>query len=239
MKNWQYKPARDLGEKPSEQFRDLRREGGLLSAIARFGWWSLARTYLAVGHRLTISGRERIPKHAPFIMVANHSSHLDTLSLASALRLRLRDVAFPIAAGDYFFATNRVAAFAAIFMNALPMWRKSCGRHAMEQLRERLSGDACVFILFPEGTRSRDGSMSSFKPGLGMLVAGSETPVVPCYLEGAHHAYPADRKFPRFTKVRLRIGKPLVFEDAPNDRAGWKAIADRAQEAVEGLAGEA
>ena len=63
---------------------------------------------------------------------------------------------FPIAAGDVFFETPAWAAFAAGIMNALPMWRKKFGPHALQELRQRLVEEPCAYILFPEGARSRD-----------------------------------------------------------------------------------
>ena len=72
-----------------------------------------------------------------------------------ALPLRLRNCVFPLAAGDTFFETPAIAAFAAGMMNAPPLWRKNCGHHAIETLRQRPVAEPCGYILFPEGTRSR------------------------------------------------------------------------------------
>ena len=93
--------------------------------------------------------------------------------------------------GDTFFQTPIMRAFAAGAMNALPLWRKNAGRHAMEDLRQRLIGEPCGYILFPEGTRSRDGAMKRFKAGVGMLVNGTRVPVIPCHIEGTHRALAA------------------------------------------------
>jgi 1-acyl-sn-glycerol-3-phosphate acyltransferase len=147
----------------------------------------------------------------------------------------LRRFAFPIAAGDVFFETPAVALFSAMMLNALPMWRKSCGPHAMQQLRDRLLSQPTIYVLFPEGTRSRDGSLGRFKPGLGMIVAESDVPVVPCYLHGAHAACPPDRKMPLPLPLQLRIGAPLTFTAVKNERAGWQEIAARLEAAVSAL----
>jgi 1-acyl-sn-glycerol-3-phosphate acyltransferase len=77
--------------------------------------------------------------------------------------------------------------------------------------------------------------MTSFKPGLGMLVAETSVPVVPCYLRGAFEAYPAHRKFPRLARIQLHIGEPLTFADCPNDRTGWNQIARQTEIAVRHL----
>src|SRR5207253_1083373 len=130
----------------------------------------------------------------------------------------LRDKAYPIAAGDTFFEEPVVAAFAAAFINALPVSRKSAGRHALDDLRYKLIEERCVYILFPEGTRSRDGRMGRFKAGLGMLVAGADVPVVPCHLDGTFAALPPHRKRPRCERITLRIGEPLRFDKEGKDR---------------------
>ena len=103
-------------------------------------------------------------------------------------------------------------------------------------MRRRLTDDGAVLILFPEGTRSRDGTMARFRPGVGALVAGRPIPVVPCWLEGAFAAWPAVRKFPRPGRLHLTIGPPLVFPDTAADRAGMLAIAEATEAAVRVLA---
>lgn len=225
MEKWKMQPARDLGLPAGKRLRSLQRESGLVSTVFHLAWWTFVRSYMAVWHRLTIHGRENIPAEPPFILVANHSSHLDALVLASPLPWRLRDHIFPIAAGDVFFETPLVASFAAGMLNALPMWRKKCGPHDLQALRQRLVDDACAYVLFPEGKRSRDGKMAPFKAGLGVLVAGTPVPVIPCYLEGCYEALHADTKWPRPRHITVHIGKPLVFSDIPNDREGWLHIA--------------
>jgi len=235
MDDWQYRPAGDLNLKPGESLRSLQRESGLISGITQTAWRALVRMYLRGYHRLRVEGAEHLPAKPPFVMIGNHTSHLDALVLASSLPWRLRREVFPIAAGDVFFETPVVALFSAMMLNALPMWRKRCGSHAMQELRDRLLGGPSIYILFPEGTRSRDGAMGRFKPGLGMIVAGSPVPVVPCHLEGAFAAIPPGARLPRPLPLRLRIGPPLTFGDLPNDRSGWQEIATRLEAAVASL----
>jgi 1-acyl-sn-glycerol-3-phosphate acyltransferase len=225
MEPWELQPARDTGLTPAERFRSVRRESGLLESLAHHVCFSIVRTYFAIAHRLTITGREKLPAHGPFVLVANHCSHLDALALGAALTPRHRERAFPIAAGDVFFQSTVTSTFSAIMLNALPMWRKNCGPHALADLRRKLQGEKSIFIIFPEGGRSRDGSMKPFKHGLGMLVAETNVPVVPCGLTGAFEALPPDRKLPRPVAIKLVIGDPLEFASTANDRAGWSQIA--------------
>ena len=235
MEEWRYEPARDLTLKGEERRRSLQREVGLEEAIVCFLWRSLTRLYLGIAHRLEIFGRENLPARLPLILVANHSSHLDAIVLAAALPGRHVGKVFPIAAGDTFFTKSAVSVFATVCMNALPIWRKNCGAHSLEELRERLAQDECSYILFPEGTRTRTGEMAAFKPGLGRLVAGTLVPVVPCYIQGTWSALPSGQKFPLPKKIRLKIGEPLRFETATNDRAGWELISLTAERAVRSL----
>jgi 1-acyl-sn-glycerol-3-phosphate acyltransferase len=236
---WKLEPARDLGLPFGERLRSHQREAGLIETAGHLAWWGLVRAYLASCHRLQVVGRKHLPDKPPFVLVANHASHLDALTLAAPLPWRLRDRIFPIAAGDTFFQTSARAVFAVGFLNALPMWRMKCGPKALKALRQRLLEDPCVYILFPEGTRSRDGSMRPFKPGLGMLVAGADVPVVPCSLQGTYESLPAHRAWPRFRRITLRIGEPLLFPTVSNDRTGWETIAAQTEAAVRTLAAEA
>ena len=236
MHEWDYRPAADLGLPAGERFRSLRRENGLISTGLHLAWWSAVRGYLGVWHRLAVTGREHLPVRPPFVLVANHTSHLDALVLAATLSWRLRDRVFPIAAGDVFFQTPLASAFAAGMLNALPMWRKKCGPRALEQLRRRLVEEPCGYIIFPEGGRSRDGAMLPFKPGLGMMVAGTDVPVVPCHLDGCHQALPADRRIPSRRPIRARIGAPFTFASVSNDRDGWVHITAALEERVKALA---
>jgi 1-acyl-sn-glycerol-3-phosphate acyltransferase len=223
--DFKLEPARDHGLAGRDRQRSYQREGGLVSTISRFAWWSMVRTSLKVLHRLEVQGHENIPENPSFMLVANHASHLDALVLGAILPLNLRDQLFPLAAGDVFFETPVLSAFSATVLNALPVWRKHCGPHAIQDLRKRLTEEPTVFILFPEGARSRDGKMMEFKPGIGMMTAETEVPIIPCHLQGTFEAFPPMRFVPRLKKVTVRIGKPRLFKDIRNRRAGWEEIA--------------
>src|SRR5205809_1365757 len=232
MEPWNLQPAHDTGLTPAERFRSVRRESGLLESLTHHACFSLVRIYFAIAHRLTIVGREKLPPHGPFILAANHCSHLDALALGAALTPRHRERAFPIAAGDVFFQSTVISTFSAIMLNALPMWRKNCGPHALADLRRKLQEEKSIFIIFPEGGRSRDGSMKPFKHGLGMLVAETNVPVVPFSLIRTFDALPPNRKIPRLVRIKLIIGDPLNFPSTANDRSSWSQIAKSMESSV-------
>jgi 1-acyl-sn-glycerol-3-phosphate acyltransferase len=237
MDDWKLEPARDLTQEGMARWRNPRREHGLVSSVLRLGWWSAVRLFLGLVNRLEVRGRQHLPRRGPVVLVANHASHLDALVLACAVPLSLRDRLFPLAAGDVFFESPAVAAFAAHLLNALPVWRRNAGRHGLAELRQRLVEEEAVYILFPEGARSRDGRMLPFKPGVGMMVAGTPAQVVPCYLHGTFEAFPAGRRWPRPVKVRVVLGPGRSFADVKNDRAGWERITTVLEEDIKRLGG--
>jgi 1-acyl-sn-glycerol-3-phosphate acyltransferase len=232
--DWKLEPARDLGLPPLERHRSARRESGLPESVLRLGWCCLLRGVFRTWNRLEVRGREHVPAEPPFVLVANHASHLDALVLASVLPLRLRDRIFPLAAHDVFFEKQAVAAFAASVLNALPV-RRRASRFGLAEFRERLAGEGCVYLLFPEGGRSRDGSMKPFKSGVGQLVAGVPVPVVPCHLDGTLAALPPGQWLLRPARLTLRVGRPLTFAETPNERSGWDRIASQLEAAVKEL----
>jgi 1-acyl-sn-glycerol-3-phosphate acyltransferase len=101
-----------------------------------------------------------------------------------------------------------------------------------------LQEEKAIFIIFPEGGRSRNGSMMPFKHGLGMLVAETNVPVVPCGLVGTFEALQPERNFPRPVAIKLAIGDPLQFPSTGNDRTGWSQIAASLESCVRDLTGQ-
>lgn len=235
-RSWELHPARDHGLTAAERLRSIGREPGLGGRITAGVWRGAARCYLSLFHRLSIEGRANLPIEPPFVMIANHASHLDAITLAAALPSSLASRAFALAAGDTFFTTNAKAAFAAYAINAIPVWRTKTSARDLAELRQRLHEDRSVLILFPEGTRTRTGEMGRFKPGIGALVAGTPAPVVPCYLHGAFDAWPPERRLPGPGRLRLVIGTPLEFSASATNRGGLNEVSARCEAAVRALA---
>jgi 1-acyl-sn-glycerol-3-phosphate acyltransferase len=236
MDDWKLEPAHDHDLQGIERCRSYRREGGLISSTLRLMWWSLLRSGFGMWNGLRVIGREHLPAAPPFVLVANHTSHLDALLLQSVLPAKWRDHTFPIAAHDVFFEQLSVAAFASTVINALPVQRKGTGRHALAEMRQRMIEDPGILILFPEGTRSRTGDMGIFKPGIGMLVAGTPAPVVPCHIDGSYHALPPDRRLVRPRRITVRLGPAHNFAELPEERSGWQTCAERLEASVRELA---
>ena len=94
---------------------------------------------MRVYHRLEIIGRENLPAQGSCVIVANHTSHLDTLCLLAAMPLRKLHRVFPAAAQDYFFVSVPRLAIAAVVINALPFGRQRNIRHSLDICRELLA----------------------------------------------------------------------------------------------------
>ena len=111
--------------------------------------------------RPRVSGREvfRTLPH-PVILVANHSSHLDTPTILRALPLQWRQRTAVAAAADYFYKKRAVANAVALIFNTVPLMRQGGGvtTGATEHV-DRLIDQRWNLLLFPEGTRSRDGRL--------------------------------------------------------------------------------
>jgi 1-acyl-sn-glycerol-3-phosphate acyltransferase len=236
MKEWSYRPARDHGLSWAQRLRSPAREAGWVGTLLHGFWRLLARLYFRLWHRLTIVGREHLPAEPPYLVIANHTSHLDAPAIGCALPLRHAGRTHALAAGEVFFDTLAGATVVASVLNAFPVWRGRTKRGELAALRDRLQETRGIFVAFPEGTRSRDGLLQPFKGGLGALVAGSEVPVVPCHIDGAYAALPPQRGWPRPKRITLTFGPPLRFAELPNRLVGWREVAERMEQAVRALA---
>ena len=94
----------------------------------------LANTFLRLLYGIELHGTDALPDKAPFVMVANHSSHLDTLILASALKRHLRLRTMPVAAADTFFVRPLPTHLTAPLLHNLPLWRRHPGRPSVGTL---------------------------------------------------------------------------------------------------------
>ncbi len=235
MRKWHYQPARDVGLAPASRATSLVREPTLFETVLHHTSWEIIRGFLVLHQHLQVLDSEFVPRSSPFVLVANHASHLDALVLGSMLPRRLRGEIFALAAADTFFATPVLATLSAFLLNALPLWRDHGARHGLESLRHRLVEDQGCLILFPEGTRTRTGATGTFKPGIGVLVAGTEVPVVPCHIRGAFESWPAQASRPRRGRITVRVGPARSYPGTPNTRVGWTKVAAELESAVRRL----
>jgi 1-acyl-sn-glycerol-3-phosphate acyltransferase len=150
---------------------------------------------------------------APVLFAANHSSHLDAPLVLTSLPLEWRNKTAVGGAADYFFDVWWRAVATALAFNTFPVERggsrKSAGQ-AAELIRQGWN-----VLVFPEGTRSRDGWMGEFRQGSARLSKRHNIPVVPISIRGSYQAMPRGRGWPTPGRqpVRVRFGRPL-YPDA-------------------------
>jgi 1-acyl-sn-glycerol-3-phosphate acyltransferase len=158
-------------------------------------WWS--RLYF----RLRIEGRERLPATGPVLVVANHSSYLDPPMIGVSAT---RWVGFLAQAG---LAKLRPMRWWLGQVGVTLIDRNAPSKDAMRLIADCLRAGEVVG-LFPEGTRSRDGSVGPFRTGVEFLVRRTGAPVLPVGIEGAHRAFPRGAWLPRPRKIVVRYGQP-------------------------------
>jgi 1-acyl-sn-glycerol-3-phosphate acyltransferase len=156
---------------------------------------------------LKVDGLANIPETGPFILCANHASHLDALAILAALPPDVALRARTAAAADVWGSPLR-REVAELATNCITLERGSSFAGGLRELETVLKGGAPL-ILFPEGRRSPDGAMVEFKEGAAMLAYRADCPTVPVYLSGLFEALPRKTHLPKRTTVRVKFGTPI------------------------------
>ncbi|MFD0690505.1 lysophospholipid acyltransferase family protein [Actinomadura fibrosa] len=165
--------------------------------LRRAGW----RAAFGLAGGLEVTGP--VPA-APCVIVANHSSHADTAALLAALPARRRPMA--AAAADYWFAGRLRALVCRTAVAGFPVRRSRGGFDDLAAAAAQLARGRCV-IVFPEGTRSRDGMVGEFRTGAARLAGLAGVPLVPAGLTGTRDLLPVDGRLRR-TRVQVQFGDP-------------------------------
>jgi long-chain acyl-CoA synthetase len=143
----------------------------------------------------------------PAVYIANHCSHVDTLSIIRAMPPQHRARLAIAAASDYFYASPYIGALATAILNTFPFAREGSTRASLEYCGD-LVDQGWSILIYPEGTRSTTGHLLPFKRGIGLLAAGLEVPVVPIAVRGGYEILPKGRRSPRPGPVSLLFGAP-------------------------------
>ncbi|MFO0550953.1 MAG: AMP-binding protein [Polyangiaceae bacterium] len=190
--------------------------------------------------RPRVFGRAYIPHNRNTIVASNHASHLDMGFVKYALGSYGEEIV-SLAAQDYFFEGNKWRrAYFENFTNLAPFDRKGGLRQALRVTGDYLDQGRTV-LLFPEGTRSTDGSIQEFKPAIGYLALAHGVDILPVYLGGTYEAMKKGSKVITKRDIYARIGPPLRAADlrrlTANMRssAASKRVAWLAEQAVRAL----
>ena len=171
--------------------------------------------------KFEVTGKENLQDMAlPTLIIANHSSHVDTVSIVRAMPPRIRRRLALAAAADYFYSSKALGFATSLSLNTFPFSREGAVRSSLEHVGE-LMDDGWSVLIYPEGTRSDTGNLLPFKSGIGLLATGLHVPIVPIGIDGGYYILPKDRRFPRRGPVRMRIGKPVIV---PKDTTSGEAV---------------
>ncbi len=149
---------------------------------------------------------ERVPLTGPVILASNHASFLDPPLVGAGLTR-----------GINYLARENLFRFPVLGQilhqwQVVPVDRDGGGAKGLRAILDRLLAGGGI-ILFPEGTRTRDGRLQKARSGIGLAVIKSPAPVVPVRVFGTFEAYNRHMRFPRpCRRVTVKYGRPMLFE---------------------------
>ena len=210
--------AGDQASKRAESIEVLTRKT-LVYRLIR----TLCRIYLGGRHRMLVEGREHLPRKGGALLVANHQSFLDIPLVAAASPRHVSFVARK-SLGD-----SKPLAWVMRQCGATLIERGAADRRALREIDEHLSGVDLV-TMYPEGTRTTDGTVGEFKGGFLVAARRAGVPLVPIAITGSHAIWPRGRRWPGPGRIALRFFPPI-------DPGGPEALAEVRRSILEG-AGE-
>jgi 1-acyl-sn-glycerol-3-phosphate acyltransferase len=182
---------------------------GLRLVWYRF-WQQVARVLFVLVFGLRVHHRRRFPRTGGVLVVANHQSYLDPILAAVGMPRPFH----PMARNSLF----RFAPFAWLIrsLNAFPVRRGTADLAAVKEALRRLKAGGVV-LVFPEGTRTRDGSIGPMHGGPAAIAARAGVPIVPMVIDGAFEAWPRTRRLPRPQRIRVACGRAVSVGGAGAD----------------------
>ena len=168
--------------------------------------WCFFRALYALYFHWRVFNPEHVPQTGAVILAANHASFLDPPLVGAALRRPIN-----------YLARESLFRFPGIGQllrswNSVPVNREGGGAAGLRAILDRLLAGGGI-ILFPEGTRTRDGKLQPARSGIGLTVVKSTALVVPVRVFGSFEAFGRNRKFPRPHRLTVKFGVPLRFEN--------------------------
>ncbi len=191
-------------------------------AVQRYGLRPLVHSQL----RVQVEGLEALRDlRGPVVFVSDHTSHLDAPLVLTTLPERWRRRTAVAAAADYFFDTWPRAVGSTMAFSTFPMERRAGGAStAAELLFEGWS-----LLVFPEGTRSRDGWAAPYKRGAAYLALSAGVPLVPIAVRGSFRAMPRGRAWPVGGRPAVRVRYGTAVHPLPGEAAAALTTRLRAQ----------
>lgn len=165
--------------------------------------WGLVLIIFKVSFRIKIRGKGNIPSRGPLVLASNHLSYLDPVVLGLLTPRRMNFMA-----KEELFK-NSLFRLLITQLGAFPLKRERGHRPAYERALAILRGGG-VLILFPEGTRARDGKLGHLREGAIRIALRAGVPLVPVVIRGTDKILPRGKGTIRLGKIKVQIGKPLA-----------------------------
>jgi 1-acyl-sn-glycerol-3-phosphate acyltransferase len=177
--------------------------------------------------RIKVEGDiDAIPRDGPVIVASNHASNLDAVVLASTLMPKLGRRLQWLGKKELF--AWPIVGWIAANGGVHPVDRGTADIEAF-RLAKRILDEGHALFVFPEGTRSRDGSLGEGRDGVAVLALRSGAPIVPIAIAGSYDVWPRGQKLPHpGGHVTVRVGTPFrLAEELPEgtDRKAAKGLA--------------
>lgn len=204
------------------------------SHVVRFIWSLILKNWFYTFYiRLDVKGgsfHELYEKHKKLIIISNHASHLDATSIAASIpRTRWTDL-YIAAAKDYFFSNPLFTFFSQHCLGAIPIDRKDRKGEAVQLILTLLSQlERMWLIIFPEGTRTKDGKIQEFKRGVSIFAQKTNTPILFLFIEGNSRLWPKGAIFAKPGKLTIHIGpvqQPDSIEEIHKNYINWVKTID-------------
>jgi 1-acyl-sn-glycerol-3-phosphate acyltransferase len=160
-----------------------------------------------------VAGLENVPKEGPFLVASNHASHLDPPIVGCHIA---RQMAFFARKSLW---NGKLATWWLDGVGAIPVDRDGSDVSAIKNVLRTLQAGKAL-TLFPEGTRSPDGTLQPAKSGVGMIACRSRVPVLPARIFNSHIAFGRDGRLRPGTRVSVVYGRPLQPADYDDPKAG-------------------
>ena len=165
----------------------------------------LFRVWFAIWFRYSSRGHTHGPTHSPALLLSNHQSFLDPLLVGLPIN---RPVSY--LARDSLFRIFGLGALMRI-SHVVPIKREGGGGGGLRETLNHLA-QGHLMGIFPEGTRSLDGSVGPLKPGFSVLLRRVDVPVIPVGIAGANRAFGPGKKFIWPAKICVVYGEPIPLD---------------------------
>lgn len=230
MKDWEYE--NEQWTKLPTYLKHLplfTRHQDWVSMFFRFAW-SLFLQDIAFRFyvRLKVVGASYHDLHKEYpklIIISNHASHLDATSIAASVPRRYWLDMYITAAKDYFFTNPVFTFFSQHCLGAIPIDRKDRRGEAIRLITQLLTELPRMWLLiFPEGTRSKDGKIHDFKRGVSIFAEKTRTPILFLYIDGNSELWPKGAPFAKPGKLTIHVGpvrQPGPIEQVYGDYKAW------------------